>query len=181
VIIVSPSLLLGPGDERTSSTGDVVLFLDRKIPNVSSGGLNLVDVRDVADVLINAMDSGVPGRRYLVGGDNMTVRDFFLALERLSGVRRPRMELPESWSLLGARLLRGMYNVAGQKYPLDDSTVEMAYRFWYFDNSRARNEIGFNPRPAEETLRDTIAWLKSRRPGQQNNSGSRQELRYFTR
>jgi len=160
VMIVSPSLLLGPGDERLSSTGDVLLFLDRKLPNVPSGGLNFVDVRDAADALIRAMDSGVPGRRYLVGGHNMTVKDFFVALERFSGVKGPRMELPETWSRTGAGFLRGLYKVVAQQYSLDDTTVEMAYRFWYFDNSRAKSELGLNPRPADETLKDTIVWLR---------------------
>jgi dihydroflavonol-4-reductase len=162
VILVNPSLLLGPGDERLSSTADVLLFLKRKLPNVPSGGLNFADVRDAADALIRAMYSGVPGRRYLVGGHNMTLKDFFLALERLSGVKVPRLELPETWSRTGAGFLRGLYKLAAQEYALDDVTVEMAYRFWYFDNSRAKTELGLNPRPAEETLRDTIAWLKRR-------------------
>jgi dihydroflavonol-4-reductase len=164
VIIASPSLLLGPGDDRLSSTGDVRMFLHRQIPNVPSGGLNFVDVRDTADTVIRAMESGVPGRRYLIGGHNMTVKDFFQLLERLSGIRSPRLELPESWSRTGAGFLRGLYRLAGRQYALDDTTVEMAYRFWYFDNSRARNELGLTPRPAEETLRDTIAYLKGSDP-----------------
>lgn len=162
VVILSPSLLLGPGDERRSSTGDVQMFLDRKIPNAPSGGLNFVDVRDAADSMIRAMETGVPGRRYLIGGHNMMLKEFFRLLEKLSGVKAPRMEMPESWSRAGAGVLRGLYKVAGRKFPLDDPTVEMAYRFWYFDNSRAKSELGLNPRPAEETLRDTIEYLRSR-------------------
>ena len=160
VIIVSPSLLLGPGDERLSSTGDVRLFLNRKIANVPAGGLNFVDVRDAAAALISAMETGVSGRRYLVGGYNMMLKEFFGMLERLSGVKAPKMELPESWSRTGAAILRRLYKVVGREYPLDDTTVEMAYRFWYVDNSRARKELGLNPRPAEETLRDTIGYLQ---------------------
>jgi dihydroflavonol-4-reductase len=161
IIIVSPSLLLGPGDERRSSTGDVDLFLRGKLPNVPSGGLNFVDVRDAAAAIIRAMEVGVPGRRYLIGGHNMTVKEFFGILERLSGVKGPRIEIPESWSRKGATFLRGIYRAAGKQYPLDDSTVEMAYRFWYLDNARARAELGLNSRPAEETLRDTIADLRA--------------------
>jgi dihydroflavonol-4-reductase len=160
IVILSPSLILGPGDDRLSSTGDVRMFLKREIPNVPGGGLNFVDVRDAADAMIRAMEVGVPGRRYLIGGHNMTVKEFFGLLERLSGVRGPRLEMPESWSRTGAALLRGLYRIAGTKYPLDDTTVELAYRFWYLDNSRAKAELGLTPRPAEETLRDTIAYLR---------------------
>src|SRR5438093_4063509 len=160
VIIVSPSLLLGPGDERLSSTADIRHFLNRKIPNVPAGGLNFIDVRDAATALISAMETGVSGRRYLIGAYNMRLKEFFAMLERLSGVKAPKLEMPESWSRTGAHVLRGLYKIVGREFPLDDSTAEMAYHFWYFDNSRARLELGLNPRPAEETLRDTIAYLR---------------------
>lgn len=167
VVVVCPSLILGPGDERLSSTADVQMFLDGSIANVPSGGLNFVDVRDAADGFIRAMEVGVLGRRYLLGAYNLTIKEFFALLERLSGVRGPRWELPEPWARRGAALLRRLYSMVGRRFPLDDVTVEMAYRFWYFDNARARAELGFAPRSAEETIRDTVAYLRARnsRPG----------------
>lgn len=162
VVILNPSLLLGPGDERLSSTGDVLLFLQGHFLNIPGGGLNFVDARDTAAVMVKAMEKGVPGRRYLVGGHNMTIREFFELLERISGGRGPRWELPESWSRGGAALLRGLARVAGGAYPVHDETIEMGYRFWYCDSSRARQELGFTPRPAEETVRDTVASLRQR-------------------
>src|SRR5438093_566961 len=163
VIIVSPSLLLGPGDERLSSTGDIQLFLNRKIPNVPAGGLNFVDVRDAAGAIISAMESGVAGRRYLIGAYNMRMKEFFETLERLSGIKAPKFEMPESWSRTGGGALRRLYRIVGREFPVDDTTIEMAYRFWYFDNTRARLELGLNPRPAETTLRDTIAYIRGNR------------------
>ena len=162
VVVVNPSLLLGPGDDRMSSIGDVDLYMKRRIPSVPSGGMNFVDVRDAADALIAAMERGTPGRRYLVGGYNMLVREFLGRLERITGIKPPGMELPESWSRLGVPLLRTVYGLAGKQFPLDDATIEMSYRFWYFDSSRARSELGFSPRPAEETLRDTVQYLHGR-------------------
>ena len=164
VVVLNPSLLLGPGDERLSSIGDVLLFLQGHFLNIPSGGLNFVDARDAAAAMVTAMEKGVPGRRYLIGGHNLTIREFFALLERVSGVRGPRWELPESWSRGGAALLRGLARVAGSRYPVEDETIEMGYRFWYCDSARAKQELGFAPRPAEETLRDTIAYLR-RRPG----------------
>ena len=79
IVIVNPSLLLGPGDDRLSSTGDVALFLEGQIMAIPSGGLNLVDVRDVAAAVIEAMRRGRVGKRYLLGGDELGV----------SGVDRP--------------------------------------------------------------------------------------------
>lgn len=160
VVVVNPSLLLGPGDQRLSSTGDVRLFLQGAFATIPGGGLNFVDVRDAADVLIAAMEKGTPGRRYLVGGPNMTLKEFFGLLERVSGVAGPRRQLPENWSRRGAAFLRALYAWVGASYPVDDVSVEMGCRFWYLDNTRARSELGFEPRPAEETLRDTVDYLR---------------------
>lgn len=163
VVVVNPSLLLGPGDDRLSSTGDIQLFLEGYLTSVPSGGLNFVDARDAADALIQAMRVGVPGLRYLVGGYNMTLREFFALMERVSGVRAPRLKISEKWARRGAAFLRSLYRWVGRGYPVDDVTVEMAYRFWYFDSGRAKSELGFTPRPAEETMRDTVEFLRRRR------------------
>jgi dihydroflavonol-4-reductase len=160
VVVLNASLLLGPGDERLSSTGDVKLFLEGYIRTIPSGGLNFVDVRDAAGAFARAMEDGVPGRRYLIGSHNMTVRESFALLARVSGMRAPSLVVSERRSRQGAALARGLYRLAGRRFPLDDATVEMAYRFWYLDNARARAELGFTARPAEETLRDTVAFLR---------------------
>lgn len=165
VVVINPSLLLGPGDDRLSSTGDVLLFLEGHFLNVPSGGLNFVDVRDAAAALAAAMEKGAPGRRYLIGGHNMTIGEFFALIARVSGVAGPRWELPESWSRGGGAALRALYQMAGGRYPVEDETIAMAYRFWYCENARARQELGLVPRPAEETLRDTVAYLRQRLPG----------------
>lgn len=161
VVVVNPSLLLGPGDDRLSSTGDVRLFLKGYFLNIPAGGLNFVDVRDAADALVKAMQAGVPGRRYLIGGHNMTIKEFFALLTRVSGVPAPRLELPETWSRGGATVLRHLYRLVGKVYAVNDATIEMGYRFWYFDSGRAKSELGFAPRSAEETLRDTVGYLRT--------------------
>src|SRR5262245_19662861 len=74
IVVVNPSLLLGPGDERGSSTGDVQLFLEGQILSIPAGGLNFVDARDAALGLMAAMRAGKPGERYLLGGTNWTFR-----------------------------------------------------------------------------------------------------------
>ena len=163
VVVINPSLVLGPGDTRRSSTRDVEAYLDGHVMNVPSGGMNFVDVRDTADVLINAIEAGVAGRRYLIGAHNFSVKEFFAVLERVSGVRAPALELSEGTSRRSVRLLGRLYRLIGRTFPVDDQTVEMAFRFWYFDNSRAKSELGLNPRPAEQTLRDTVEFIRSSR------------------
>jgi nucleoside-diphosphate-sugar epimerase len=160
-VVLNPSILLGPGDIHRSSTNDVRVFLEGKIPNVPSGGLNFVDVRDVARAFVAAIDKGQGGQRYLVGGHNMSIRDFFQLLERVSGVRGPRLVLPEWLARTGAALMRRAARFTGSEFPIDDASVEMSYRFWYCDSTRARETLGFEARPAEDTIRDTIAFIRS--------------------
>ena len=163
VVVVNPSLILGPGGGRLSSTGDIQLFLDGAIKNIPTGGLNFIDVRDAADAFIRAMELGVPGRRYLLGGHNMTFRQFFELVERVSGVRGSRYQLSERWARRGAAWLRRLYGWIGRSYPINDWMVEMACRFWYIDNERAKSELRLRARPEAETIRDTVEFLRSRK------------------
>ncbi len=161
VIVLNPSLLLGPGDVYKSSTRDIQMYLDREVRNIPAGGLNFVDVRDAALTFVNAIEDGQPGRRYLVGGHDMTVREFFYLIQYVSGVRAPLLSLSESWARGSANILRHGMQTFGQQFPIDDMTIEMAYRFWYCDSTRAKNELGLEPRGAEETIRDTVAFLQN--------------------
>jgi dihydroflavonol-4-reductase len=94
VISLNPSLILGPGDDRVSSTGDVKLFLSGKIPSIPWGGISYVDVRDLAPVFVRAATEGEVGTRYPLGATNCTAAQFLKDLERLSGQKGPRIRLP---------------------------------------------------------------------------------------
>jgi dihydroflavonol-4-reductase len=164
VIAVNPTLLLGPGDLKGSSTSDVVLFLEQKIPMVPAGGLSFVDARDAAAAMILAMEKGRPGHRYLVGAANMTMEAFFSRLERVSGVPAPKLRMPASFRLasLGAELLERAAKKVHVKAPVDRISAEMAQRFWYLDATKAKTELGWAPRDAGDTLSDTVDDLRSR-------------------
>lgn len=160
IVVVNPSLLLGPGDERGSSTGDVVNFLEGQVLSFPTGGLNFVDARDAAAGLIAAMERGRPGERYLLGGVNWTCEQFLREVAKLSGRRPPMMASPTWLSLLMAPILRKVI----RKFTLDDQTIEMSGLFWYCDSSKAERELGFKARDPLETLRDTLEDIYSRRP-----------------
>ncbi len=161
IVVVNPSLLLGSGDDRLSSTNDVRLFLKGQIKLIPSGGLNLVDVRDAAAGLVGAMRHGTVGERYLLGGENLTFRQWIAHTSHLADVRPPRFQLPESAARFGASALRALYPLAGKQFELDDATIRMSSLFWYCDSSKARSNLGFITRPADETLRETINHLRS--------------------
>src|SRR5262249_4977270 len=142
VVVVNPSLLLGPGDERGSSTSDVALFLEGRIMAIPRGGLNFVDVRDAAAGVAAAMRDGRPGERYLLGGPNWTFREFIAMLSRVSGVRGPRLEPSLEFSLKSARALRRLLPLIGKSFALDDASIKMSSLYWYCDCAKARSELG---------------------------------------
>jgi dihydroflavonol-4-reductase len=156
VIVASPSLLLGIGDDRNSSTRDVALFLQGEIKVIPKGGLNFVDVRDVAQGLNLAMRWGKPGERYLMGNVNWTFRQLIEKVAEISGKPAPTMEPPAGVSLWGARAMRVVYPLLGKKVELDDASVKMSACYWYCDSTKARTQIKFETRDPIETLRDTV-------------------------
>jgi len=165
VVVVNPSLLLGPGDVRESSTGDVRRFLEGVIPATPAGGIAFVDVRDAALGMLLAVDSGRPGERYLLNAQNLTVAAFFQRLERISGVRAPVFKLPASRPVaLGiGRLFTKAVRAIGGEPPVSEESIEMGQYFWYCDSSKAERELGFRPRDPGETLRDTVDDLVARK------------------
>lgn len=164
IVLMRPTLLLGPGDVKQSSTGDVVLFLQKKIPAPIEGGLSFVDVRDVADAFIAAMEKAPAGRTYLLGAENLTMESFFKRLEHLTGIRAPWIPIPGDAMLFGAKLLGQAMKLIGKDTDVDPVSVEMAQHYWYIDSSRAIEELDFAPRSGTETLRDTIRWIEQYHP-----------------
>jgi nucleoside-diphosphate-sugar epimerase len=156
VVIVNPSLLLGVGDDRNSSTRDVALFLKGEIKVIPKGGLNFVDVRDAAQGLSLAMRSGRPGERYLMGNVNWTFRQLIEKVAEISGKSAPTMEPSFEVALWGARALRLIYPLLGKKVDLDEASVKMSACYWYCDSTKARTELGFQTRDPEETLNETV-------------------------
>jgi dihydroflavonol-4-reductase len=164
VIIVNPSLLLGPGDVRESSTRDVRLFLERAIVAVPAGGLAFVDVRDAALGMRLALKRGEPGQRYLLNAKNLTVAAFFQRLSRLSGVPAPRLKLPASPRLalgLNALFSRAVRAIGGEP-PVDAESVELGQYYWYCNASRAERELGWSARDPGETLREMLSDMLAR-------------------
>ncbi|MET0793929.1 MAG: NAD-dependent epimerase/dehydratase family protein [Polyangiaceae bacterium] len=165
VVLVNPSLLLGPGDTRESSTGDVRRFLERSIPAIPGGGIAFVDVRDAALGMWQAFEHGRAGERYILNAKNMTVAAFFQRLERVSGVKAPVLRMPRSRPIaIGVnRLFSQALRAIGGQPPVDEVSVEMAQYFWYCSSSKAERELGFSARDPGETLRETVADLVARK------------------
>ncbi len=160
VVAVNPSLLLGPGDRRLSSTGDVRKLMKRQVPVVPKGGINFVDARDAAEATANALEQGRAGERYLLGGPNWTMKEFFARVGRVANVAPPRISLPARWNKWGASVVEELYRWRGQEPPVDRISVEMSECFWWIDSKKAAAEIGFTARDPQLTLVDTVGYLR---------------------
>lgn len=159
VLALRPSLLLGPGDERMSSTGDVARFLKKKVPAVPSGGVSFVDARDTAQAFIAAaLSKEKRPRTYLLTAENWTMQKFFRELESVSGVRGPGLHASSQmlrFSSTAAKLL-------GEPDFLPDAeSLRMSALYWYVRADRAKAELGFLPRPGRETLQDTVDYIRA--------------------
>ena len=158
VVAMRPSLLLGPGDHRFASTGLIRDFLDRSVPLVPTGGLSLVDLRDVAGAFVRALTIPSPRPSYLLGGANLKFDELFAELERLSGIRAPRLKVPGS---LVAAATKAIAPISGSRESLDPVVAEMTRHYWFIDSRFAQEDLGFRPRPLDETLNDTIDWIRT--------------------
>jgi dihydroflavonol-4-reductase len=162
VMSVCPSFTLGPDDPIGAPANKLVgLVMRRKFPVTLPVGFGTLDVRDFADGVLAAAERGRPGRRYLLSGDNVTAGRFLAEVAAVAGVRAPRLRMP----LLVVRAAVGAVNVLsrvrGRPAPIDPSLLQIVGRFAWYDTTRARSELGWEPRPLRQTLVDTVASLRS--------------------
>jgi dihydroflavonol-4-reductase len=163
VVIVNPSAPVGPADARPTPTGRVVLEAARgRIPAFVDTGLNLVHVDDVAEGHLLAFEHGRIGERYILGGDNLSLREMLAEIARLVDRKPPRLQLPPRALLPVAFLAEAIarLGIGGEPLVTADG-VRMARKPMYFTSAKAERELGYRSRPAAEGLRDAIHWYRS--------------------
>jgi dihydroflavonol-4-reductase len=161
LVTLNPSLLLGPGDDRLSSTRLILQFLGREIAIAPSGGVNFVDARDVAALFPIAMERGTPGQRYLVGGTNWTFAEFFGRLERMTKVPGPLVKGRGRLPLFAAHAQAALYRGWGKSPPFEPASVDMAGHYWNFESTKAIRDLGFVARDPTDTLFDTVSYVRA--------------------
>ncbi|MBI4059976.1 MAG: NAD-dependent epimerase/dehydratase family protein, partial [Elusimicrobia bacterium] len=159
IVTVNPAAPIGPYDIKPTPTGKLVVdFLNGRIPSYIDTGLNLVHVEDVAMGHWLAAQKGRVGERYILGGDNLTLKQVLDLLAEVSGLRGPRFKTPYTVAYaFGAvdtalAALRGTIPMA----PLD--AIRMAKHYMWFSSEKAKRELGFLPRPARMALKDAVHW-----------------------
>jgi dihydroflavonol-4-reductase len=162
IVIANPTMPVGPGDRGLSPPTRLIRdFCRRGLPAMMDCTLNLIDVRDVAEGLIRTMERGQPGRRYLLGGENLTLAGLLSILSDLSGAPVPRWRVPYPVGLAAAYISELLADHVTGKTPKATVTgVRLTRRTMHFDASRSLDALGLRPRPIRESLADAVAWLR---------------------
>jgi dihydroflavonol-4-reductase len=164
VVIVNPSTPIGALDFKPTPTGRIIVdFLNRRMPAYVDTGLNIVDVEDVARGHLLAAERGRIGEKYILGGENLTLRDFLGRLAAISGLSAPRVRIPYAVALGYALGAEAFARTVSRRAPRASLTeVRMARKRMFFDSSKARAELGYSARPIEAALAAAIEFFRSR-------------------
>lgn len=160
--IVLPTGIIGPKDKtRGSITTMLVSFLSGKLPLAVKGGYDFVDVRDVADGIISCCEKGRKGESYILSGHYSTIRNILETVKQLTGIKKFVYYLPITIAKLFAPLYEKIALRKKKKLFFTPYAVAVLDSNGRFDRNKAEKELSYKPRPLENTLADTIAWLKA--------------------
>jgi dihydroflavonol-4-reductase len=161
VVIVQPSAPVGPGDHRLTPPSRMIRDLAAgKTPAVLDCLLNLVDVRALAEGVLAARDEGRTGERYLLTGEDLAMSEVASKVAALAGVAAPRFTVPHWLALAAARVEAGVSALTKRPPTAPPTGVRLAGRRVRFDNSKARDELGFAPPPVDQALADAVDWMR---------------------
>lgn len=162
VIVLSPTAILGPPDEKPSLLGKAIIRIYQgRIPALFPGGVNFVDVRDVAGTIASALTKGVPGQAYLLGGEwaSLVTLSNYIGLMKGRKIWLPVIPL---WLILAALPVTKLWAAVSGAPPFytRQSVFNLVYSNTMIDHSRAETDLLFQPRPLRDTVRDIINWFK---------------------
>ena len=161
VVVVNPTAPVGDRDVKPTPTGRIIVdFFQGRMPAYVDTGLNLVDVRDVAQGHLLAAERGRPGERYILGARNMTLREILEELGRLGGRPAPKVRIPYgvAWAYAAAGTVWARWSGKEPRASLD--AVRMSRKKMFVRTAKAERELGFQPCPVEEALRRAIEWFR---------------------
>ena len=159
IVVVNPGFVIGPGDVHRVSSWPIEEYLRGRLRFVVRGGLSYVDVRDVAAGYLLAEQHGVSGQRYILTNEegNLPYPEFFGRVGQVAGRRRWQAMAAVGALTPGLRVARALRL---RFVPVDENELRSGAYWWFYRADKARTELGFTARPIDETLADTIAWLK---------------------
>ena len=161
VMILNPTTPIGAGDAKPTPTGRIVVdFLNRRFPAYVETGLNLVDVEEVARMHVIATERGRPGERYILGGENLSLKQILDRMSAISGLPSPTIKVPHVAALLFAFFDEWMTGrLRGREPRATVEAVQMGRKIMFANSSKAERELGFRVMPVYGALRSAISWF----------------------
>lgn len=162
VVVVNPSTPVGEGDIKPTATGRLILdFINRRVPAYVDTGLNLIDVRDVAAGHLLAAEKGRLGEKYILGHQDLSLREIYATLARISGLPEPRVKLPHGVPLIYAAVDTLLARLLGREPRVALESVRLARHKMFFSSAKAVRELGLAQSPVEEALGRAVAWFRA--------------------
>ncbi|MDP3295779.1 MAG: NAD-dependent epimerase/dehydratase family protein [Nevskia sp.] len=161
VVIVNPSTPIGPRDVKPTPTGRVVRDAAAgRMPAFVDTGLNVAHVDDVAEGHLLAYRKGVLGERYVLGGDDMSLREILATIADITGRRAPKIQLPHAAVMPVAYFAEALSRFTGRAPVATVEEIRMSKKRMYFSCAKAKRELGYAPRPARAALEDAVRWFR---------------------
>jgi len=162
VVIVNPTTPVGPGDAKPTPTGRIIVdFLNGRMPAYVDTGLNFVPVEDAAAGHLLAAERGRIGERYILGGENLTLKQALEILSRVSGRRAPRVRVPHVLALAAGYADAALSRLVGREPQIPLDGVRMARHNMFVNTEKARRDLGFAPGPVAAALERAIIWYEA--------------------
>ncbi len=163
VIILNPTTPIGANDAKPTPTGRIVVdFLNGNFPAYVDTGLNFVDVEDVAAIHVAALERGTPGERYILGGENLTLKQFLDRMAAMTGLPSPKMQVPHSVATAFAYFDEWFTGrVKGREPRATVEAVRMGRKKMFASSAKAERELGYHPRTIDAALKAAVNWFRT--------------------
>lgn len=162
LVVVNPAFPFGAGDVAPTPTGRLIIdLLEGKVPAVFDMGMCLVDVDDVAMGHVLAAKKGRIGEKYILGNENVSVKEFYRRVAEIAGVKPPTMTVPTFLVMLGAFFMEKRAEKTGEPPMATPTTVRYSNRNIFYDGSKATRELGLKYTPIDESIRRAVEWFRS--------------------
>ena len=159
VVIVHPGFMVGPWDWKPSS-GRMLQALQGFAPVAPSGGCTVCDPRDVAEAILNAIERGVSGRHYILGGENMMYLDLWRRICEALGKKGPLTSMRAPGRILAGAIGDTISRFTKHELDINSAAIRISSQIQWFNSQRAITELGYQPRPAIDSIRDAVEWMR---------------------
>jgi dihydroflavonol-4-reductase len=161
-VVVNPAAPVGPRDIKPTPTGKMIRDAAAgRVPAYINTGLNIVHVDDVAEGHVLALERGRIGERYILGGENLLLKDILALVAQVVGRRPPQVELPEAVVWPAALFMEGLARLTGISPMMTRDHLRMARKKMFFSSAKAVTELGYAPRPVRQAVEDAVAWFRA--------------------